>query len=375
MNRSKQWLVIGLLSALAIGCGDDDNNTGDNTDSSVDSAVDATSDDAGKSDAAQDAEVDAVMDSAMEDGFSVQRLGMRYAQAWCKQQFQCTPLHGQAPQIRVMLKDEANCVARFFASGAATSKFDAYEANIMAEKVTFDQEKFDACINVIETNCGARDEQIFCEEAFTGMVAEGEACNAGAECGPGLICAGSSCPGACQPDNRRRPPAEVLGEQADAGERCGDNVNNTRVACAPGFFCSEGVCAAVSARGESCEDKACDTTSICHPDTDICAAPETVAPSSGACVDGWCNSADRVFCNDDSMCEAFAGDGSEGSDCSSTDIDAFVSCNVGLVCGENNKCQTFKAIGEACESSSECASAQCNREQKCEMECLFDTNR
>jgi hypothetical protein len=168
-----------------------------------------------------------------------------------------------------------------------------------------------ACYAGAECASGWCKEDAACPGVCTAFTAHGASCSKGSdECGPGYLCEGSWMSATCVP--------ETIG--AAAGDPCGSS------GCAAELFCNNGICANRGAR-----DAACGASGECQPGLACDFGSRTCKPVVG--VDQSCPAAlcgMGLYCRaSDSICreQALAGD-----DCTDPDSTFGVHCIDGSFC-------------------------------------------
>ncbi|HRE89262.1 MAG TPA: hypothetical protein PK095_08985 [Myxococcota bacterium] len=276
------------------------------------------------------------------------------------------------------------------------------EAQVQSGALSYDGDKLASCFAQVRQSCDF-DFLSVCEDAFEGKVAVGGSCGSDLDCAGDANCTFSSdveCGGTCKARVARGEACDFDGDcsqsagptacsfesstcvpvtrelDREVGQRCDDIDDGTSYVyrtCKAGLACvdmgDEATCETPLAVGADCGESPlpCATGSFCLG-VDGVATCQTLTitrtvgatcnhdPEAGAVV--LCSVVDQLGC-DNGKCKKW-GDGTAGAYCSN-DFETDFSCDRGLYC-DGSQCQTLKAAGAVCESSSECASRWCDFE-------------
>jgi hypothetical protein len=287
---------------------------------------------------------------------------------------------------QVFLAAAGGCEAGFGA-GWENAVVPAMDMAIARGTVTYDAAAARACLDALRANpCGFNANgpaAIACQRVFVGSQPAGGPCSLNEECGVEQFCSiTTACPGTCQ---ARRTSGQDCSEDRHcaAGLACQDGMCTappregagcTELGdCALGLLCASGQCrpvddVLVGAEGTSCNlqmGPLCRDGLSCVVDmvsvagaTFVCRMP---AAAGGTCrlgiptqcpVGFACVGTDPMRADFEGTCEPVPS--TEDAPC-----DALSGCAAGLRCDDGN-CVRVRDNGEACETSSQCASGQCN---------------
>jgi len=325
----------------------------------------------------------------------------RMAAAYCDVVRDCAVADTGENVILMLARQVSTAECRTFVRRSFLAR-SQYDAKIAAGTYTVDEAKLSQCLSGLKASCGLNPPGI-CEEAISGTVALGAACESSEECAGDAWCDGFGCNAKCVARVAIGEPCEspsqcsslarsatcnyetntcaaIVSESgAAAGAQCGEVETGTDVKdvrCAAGLACvweSEAdhrVCRAPIAAGGACndDDAPCALGTICLPDGEDSGkcGSINVANAVGATCDEGEDPTTSIYCNPvlflgcvAGKCAA-AGDGTVGATC-------FAVADVGGEClPENmcdratNKCVAKKADGAPCESGTECVSGQCS---------------
>lgn len=273
-----------------------------------------------------------------------------------------------------------------FAAGYRNGAEPVIEQAIARGTITYDATRARACLDALGadpctlTNNGRA--AVVCQGVYSGTLPAGGACSLNEECGVEQFCSTTTaCPGTCQ---ARRTSGQPCGEERHcaAGLTCTDEVcvappmvgaGCTELGgCALGMLCSAGQCrpvdeVLVGAEGATCSLQngplclpglSCvvDTvgmggaTFVCRAGVAAGAACRTGIPAQ--CPEGQaCSGTDLMRLDFDGTCAPVPT--MEGAACDLS------GCANGMKC-EMDVCVRVRDNGEACETSSQCASSLCS---------------
>jgi len=325
----------------------------------------------------------------------------------CDRLFACSG-SGDIFEARLLFGTEARCIE--WAGRAISEQADVadLQRQVAAGTVLYDAEAARRCIDEALSSCGAffgsGNPYETCIDVFTGTVALGGSCWRGEECVGDSYCdhgTMETCPGTCA---ARKP----LGSACSSGSECAREGLTGGPDCwwdemASASRCVDRIrqsgatssqpCGLVSAAGNVLTERDCVVGLACTGDSDTMGACISPVPVGSACSSGGVPCADASFCvvgtcvaitirhnvgeacgeAELALCDPLSnlecgpagtcqsiGDGSMGSPCNSGDFTEF-ACDPGLRClRDTNTCGPPRAAGATCESSSECASGDCD---------------
>ncbi|NOY91790.1 MAG: hypothetical protein GXP55_11390 [Deltaproteobacteria bacterium] len=251
----------------------------------------------------------------------VGEVARRLALAECEGILACGPVFGS-------WTSEAGCVAAR-AHFYQTVELPLWVAASEASELTYDAAAFGRCLDRIRgTGCSKRGSMQYraCEEAFRGLIPDGEPCRFEFHCQPGSTCSRGGrgiCPGVCVPNKALGEPCTGMAFECGEGARCNG-------VCEPGLSAGDTCGGREYGDLECAEGLVCDLLPLSRPD-----------PRTGTC---------RVF--DTSL----AGLGQPcdpklGPHCSG-DLACALVMTSGLPGTDHQVCARRSASGAACTPSS-----------------------
>ena len=310
-----------------------------------------------------------------------------------------------------MIETPADCEELLGRVNATSRTIRDLHAAVAAGSVHYVPAQGEACLAEISA-CNGVDSLTdgSCREAFEGNAKSGETCYRSEECAGDAYCVlGNACPGKCAP---RKPEGAacdlemecafttgvVFCEHADSnatgtcrtlekaapaakGQPCTRNLKGAQslILCQDGLWCATlsggapntdilGECALPIPIGMPCVDgdDVCEN-GLCDTGTQTCRSVTLRTQAGQTCDEEgftYCGPLQGLRCGADGTCHG-SGDGSEGSDCFSSDLQR--GCNAGLYCAKAagstsadlGKCQPFVVDNAACNSSSDCLNGNC----------------
>jgi hypothetical protein len=333
-------------------------------------------------------------------------------QGYCARLFRCLEADDDFLGERLAIETTAACEELLARVNASSRTMRDLRAEVAAGNLRYVPEQGQACLAELSV-CNGIDalNDGSCREAFEGNAKTGEACHRSEDCAGDAYCAlGNACPGTCAP---RKPAGaacdydiecafttgfvycehggdmgvcRVLEQAAPAakGEPCTRNLEGaaSRILCKDGLWCATrsggdpvadvlGECALPIPINMPCvdADDVCDS-GLCDTGSHLCHSVTLRKEAGQTCdEDGftYCGPLQGLRCGSDGTCHG-SGDGSEGSDCFSSDLQR--GCNAGLYCAkaagttsaDPGKCQPYLADNAACNNASNCLSGNCEND-------------
>ncbi len=334
-------------------------------------------------------------------------------QGYCSRLFRCLEADDDFLGERLVLETPAGCEELLGRVNATSRTMRDLRAEVAAGNLHYVPEQGQACLvelsacnGVTSLNDGS------CREAFDGKAKTGEACHRSEDCAGDAYCSlGSACPGTCTPRKAAGEPCEfdiecafttglvfcehasgVAGacrtlekaKSAAKGAPCTRNLKGATslILCQDGLWCATlsggdpvadvlGECAPPIPVDMPCVDgdDVCEG-GLCNTASHLCQSV-TVRKAAGQACDeesfSYCGPLQGLRCNPDGTCHG-SGDGSEGSDCFSSDLQR--GCDAGLYCAkaagttsaDPGQCQPLLADNEACTNASNCLSGNCEND-------------
>ena len=335
-------------------------------------------------------------------------LAQRSAAELCPLLFDCPTLSTSDDDVftRAYLIDKARCPARL------VPFLDGYllplVRRVAAGSLRYDAAAAASCTSGWSCDDLVSDNEDFfyegrCADVFDGTVAAGGECSQPADCaGSDVTCSfdGGTCPGTCRPavalgqtcqlaedcstsggsqrvvcsygDNDGSCKLEVLATPAGEGAGCGvvEAADMTRTPCAQGHHCvipddaATGTCVKDAAPGAACSgNPGCVVGYVCVAGTcqvlPFGSLGDACEESENALV--LCDPFATLQCDGETGTCVAAGAGAPGDPCRK--LGFFGTCNTEAWCDDTLVppiCAPLKALGESCESTSECRSGSCD---------------
>ena len=342
---------------------------------------------------------------------------------YCARLFRCVEADDDFLSAQLVLETPAGCEELLGRVNATSVTMRDLRTQVTAGNLHYVPNRGKACLEELSA-CNGVDSlgDGSCREAFDGNAKGGEACYRSEECTGDAYCAlGNACPGICTPRKLEGQACEsdnecayttgvVLCEhannsatgtcrtlekaaQAAKGQPCTRNLEgaDSLIVCQDGLWCAtlSGGDPSADVLGECalpipvdmpcidgddvCEDGICDTgMQVCRSFTLRKQAGQTCDEEGFT----FCGPLQGLRCDADGTCHG-SGDGSQGSDCFSSDLQR--GCDAGLYCAkaagttsaDPGKCQPFAADNAVCNSSSNCLNGNCVNDVCSGRGCLY----
>lgn len=331
-------------------------------------------------------------------------------QGYCARLFRCIEADDDFLGERLAIETAAACEELLARVNATSRTMRDLRAEVTAGNLHYVPEQGQACLAELSACNGVNSlTDGSCREAFDGSAKTGEACHRSEDCAGDAYCSlGSACPGTCA---LRKPTGAACefdmecafttgfvfcehasgvagvcrtlekAKPAAKGEPCTRNLEgaNSLILCQDGLWCATrsggdpvadvlGNCALPIPLDMPCvdDDDVCEG-GLCDTDSHLCHSVTLRKEAGQTCdEDGftYCGPVQGLRCAADATCHG-SGDGSEGSDCYSSDLQR--GCNAGLYCAKADgatsedpgKCQPLLADKAACTNASQCLSGNC----------------